>query len=67
MTSAGKNAYTLFVGGARMLYTGVVDMQGARVLAADASGDEMTISLDGLSRGVYVISVNGHSRKVFVE
>jgi hypothetical protein len=45
----------------------VVNAQGARVMHATAEGDELTLDLNGLSRGVYIISANGNSRKVLVK
>lgn len=67
MSAVGPNAYTLFIGGVPALTADVYTLGGAKVLSRSVSGDEITVNLDGMVPGVYVISVNGHARKVMVK
>jgi subtilisin family serine protease len=67
MSAVGNNVYKLFLGGFANVTADVVNAQGARVMHATAAGDELTLDLNGLSRGVYIISANGNSRKVLVK
>lgn len=67
MSAVGPNAYTLFIGGVPALTADVYTLGGAKVLSRSVSGDEITVNLNGMVPGVYVISVNGHARKVMVK
>lgn len=67
MSAAGLNAYTFFIGGVPALTADVYTVGGAKVLSRSVAGDEITVNLDGMVPGVYVISINGHARKVMVK
>ncbi|WP_295730106.1 S8 family serine peptidase [uncultured Muribaculum sp.] len=67
VTQAGANAYTFFIGGAPSLLAEVYTFGGAKVLSRTVSGDEVTISLDGMQSGIYIVNVNGHARKMIVK
>lgn len=67
ITSAGRNAYTIFLGTADSLRVDVYATDGRRAMTLNAEGDEMTADLSGLTPGVYILTVNGsHSTKVSV-
>lgn len=67
VTSAGRNAYTFFIGGVPSIEANVYSLGGSLLSSATYAGDEITVSLDGFAPGVYIANVNGHARKVLVK
>ncbi len=64
----GNNIYTVFVGQAERLDVTVAAINGAEVYRQSTNSDEMTVDLNGLAPGVYIISANGcHSAKVLIK
>ena len=64
MTSAGPGLFDVFVGEAASLDVKVFSMTGALVHSSLHGGCETTLDLSGIGRGVYVVTVNGHSKKI---
>lgn len=69
LTPEGGNVYTLFLGTATNgLDVKVCAMDGREVLALSAPGDEITVDLNGLPKGIYIINVNGkHAQKIAIK
>lgn len=64
LQSKGYGLYDIFVGEAAGLDIKVYSMGGALVYAGSADGCETLLDLGSLGKGIYVINVNGHSRKI---
>lgn len=59
---------SLFLAGAKSLDVAVYNISGAKVFGTSVAGDEFSFSDLFLSKGVYVVNVNGiHSRKITVK
>lgn len=67
VTATGANRFNVFVGGAESVDVALTSMSGARMLTASAAGDELTVDASSLPAGIYVLTANGHSRKVTVK
>ncbi|MCM1108621.1 MAG: T9SS type A sorting domain-containing protein [Clostridium sp.] len=68
VSPAGDRAFRVFLAGASRLDVVVSDIAGKSVLHTVHSGDDALIDVSGLSRGVYVLSVNGaYSQKVVIK
>lgn len=59
--------YNVFVGSARQLNIEVYSIAGGRVVARNVSGNQTTIDLSNLSKGIYVLKVNKHSTKIYIK
>lgn len=66
MTPSGHGIFDVFVGEASGLDIKVYSMGGAMVHSSRASGYETTLDLSGLSKGIYLVTVNGHSKKITI-
>lgn len=64
LTSTGKGTFDVFVGEAARLDLKVYSMDGSAVYALGATGCETSIDLSALNSGIYIINVNGHSKKI---
>lgn len=68
VSAVGDNVYSVFMAGARDIDVSVYDISGVRVANAKAKGDETVIDLSALSKGMYVINVNGQeSQKLIIK
>lgn len=67
MTPLGINLFSVFVGDAQSLEIGLCSVNGSRVLAMKAEGDETVLDLSDITPGLYVLSVNGQSQKLVVK
>lgn len=67
VTAAGNRSFNIFVGGAGALDIALYSAGGARVLSLSADGDEATLDASGVTDGIYVLTVNGHSQKLVVK
>lgn len=68
VTATGDRSFNVFLGGAKELRTAVYDITGKFVKLNTTKGDEASIDLSSLAKGVYVINVNGcHSQRVVVK
>lgn len=57
----------LFIAGAGTIDASVYSTAGARLLAASATGDQLTVDTSALVPGIYILTVNkNHSRKIIV-
>lgn len=60
----GEN-YNVFLAGAGEMHARIYSIGGTCVLETDAPGDELVVNASALSKGVYVLNVNGtYSRKI---
>lgn len=65
--AAGNNVYNVFMGGETDLDVAVYDLAGIKILHFTASGDEATIDMSSLPKGLYLLSVNGQaSQKIAI-
>lgn len=68
VTPAGGNSFNLFLGRAPRIDASVYTPAGALACHVAAAGDELTLNLDALAPGIYIVNVNGrHSTKVSVK
>lgn len=67
MTSTGTNAWEIYMPHASSINAEMYNLAGTRVASANADGDTLNFSAEGISAGIYVISVNGtEARRVIV-
>jgi len=67
VSPAGERAFNVFLGGATELRTAVYDITGKAVMRKTTRGDEASVDMSSLAKGVYVINVNGcYSQRVVV-
>lgn len=64
LTPAGEGKYKAFLAGAAALTIDVYRMDGTLAASKRAHGDETTINLASLPKGIYVVRVNGKAQKV---
>ncbi len=67
VTPLGSGRFNIFAGDANGLDVALYAMNGAKVMAATAAGDEMTLDASGVASGIYVLQVNGHTQKLVVK
>lgn len=67
LTATGDRRFNVFVGEARSLDVDVFDMAGGHVFASRHAGCEADIDLSALSAGVYVVTANGHNKKIIIK
>lgn len=67
MTPAGDRSYNIFVGEASSLNVKVYNLTGTTVFSTVIDGCEGLVDLSDLSTGVYIVNVNGHSKKVIIK
>ncbi|MDO4496526.1 MAG: peptidase, partial [Bacteroidales bacterium] len=59
MKSLGNRQFNLFVAGAKQMQVHVYQTDGTLVLTHEGFGDEINIDLTPLTKGAYVVRVNG--------
>jgi len=68
MVSHQGAVWNVFLAGAKSMEVSVCNLSGATVLRKSVAGDELSFDTSALSKGVYVLTVNGsHSRKIAVK
>lgn len=67
VVSQSQGSVEVFVAGAESVDAKLFAVTGAQVASARATGNEATLSTEGLAKGVYVLNVNGlYSKKIVV-
>lgn len=66
-TPLGNNNYNIFVGDASSLSVNVFSLAGNVVFGASYDGCETSVDLSSLTPGIYVVNVNGHSKKLVIK
>ncbi len=60
--------FSLFLAGAESIDAEIWSLDGRRVASAAGHGDELTVSLDGATAGIYIVRVNGtHSKRIIIK
>jgi hypothetical protein len=68
VTSAGKNLFNVFLAGQNTLNAALYNTQGQIVAKQSGNGDEMVFDANGVTAGLYILSVNGQfSQRVIVK
>lgn len=68
ITPDGDRRFRVFLGGAESLDIAIYDITGKVAQKCSFSGDEATLDVSSLSKGIYVISINkSHSQKIVVK
>ena len=67
LTPAGTNVFSVFVGDAAALDIKVFSTTGMCVHTDVTDGCEGVIDLSGLTPGIYIVAVNGHSKKITIK
>jgi len=67
VTTADGRLFNIFLGDAVALDVTLHSMGGAAVRQFHVQGDEATLDTEGIVPGVYVLSVNGHTRKLAIK
>lgn len=68
ITAVGNKMYKVFMGGATGISVMVYDIAGKKQLESKAHGDETVVDMSSLSKGVYIITVNGReSQKIVLQ
>jgi len=67
VTPAGGNRFNIFVGDATTLDVALYNLNGGLVLGMKAYGDEATLDASAIAGGIYLLTVNGHSRKLIIK
>ncbi len=67
LTAAGNNTWEIYMPYASAINAEVYNLAGLRMASANADGDTLTFTADGLEKGIYLISVNGtEARRILV-
>lgn len=64
LVSCDGNTLEAVLPGAAAMDAALYSVAGVRVAAAAAQGDKVTVNAEGLAKGIYILNVNGHSRRV---
>ena len=64
LTPNGDRTYNVFVGEAQKLDVKVYNMAGSCVFSETFGGCEADVNLSHLEGGIYVITANGHNKKI---
>lgn len=68
VTAVGDRVFKVFMGGATYMDIAVYDSLGKKWLHCKASGDETTVDMSSLPKGMYVLGVNGaESQKIVIQ
>lgn len=68
VTAVGDKVFNVFMGGESVMDVSVYGVAGGRVLRSTVTGDETTVDMSSLPKGVYVLSVNGcASQKITIQ
>ena len=67
--TVSDNVYEIFVAGADKLSATVYNLSGQPVRNASANTENLTIDLNGLASGIYILSLDnsGFSRRIVVK
>lgn len=66
LTELNPGIYSLFVGNAAQLKIDVFSMAGNCVFTRDIKGNETTLDLSSLAKGIYVVKANNHIAKIYI-
>ena len=67
MRETSDGVWEVFAAGAKNITATVYSVSGQLATSVNAQGDTAVIDCQGLSRGIYIVSVNGsHNRKITV-
>ncbi len=67
VTPNGVNSWEVYAPYASSISADIYSLAGSRVASAKADGNTLSLSADGLAKGIYVISVNGtDARRIVV-
>lgn len=66
LTPKGGNVFNVFVGDSSTLKIAVNALNGSTVFSQTFGGNEADIDLSNLTKGIYVITANGHSKKITI-
>jgi subtilisin family serine protease len=68
MLTNNGSLYNVFVAGEQSLKVDIFSMTGQRVYTSTTIGDEASFDTSSLTKGVYVVSVNGvHNQKIAIK
>lgn len=68
VTSAGNKMFNVFMGGAADMDVVVYDLAGNKLQQSKTRGDETTVDMSSLPKGMYILNVNGHaSQKIIIK
>lgn len=67
LSETSPGVFELFVGGSRQLNVDIYSMGGSHVFAKNIPGNEGSIDLKSLSKGIYLLKVNNHVEKIYVK
>lgn len=67
LKEVSPNVFNIFVGAAKNLNVNVYSVAGALVNSQNVIGNETTVDLNHLSKGVYVIKANNHAQKIYLK
>lgn len=67
VTAVGDRMFSVFMGGAMDIDAVVYDLAGNKQLQSKTHGDETVVDMSSLSKGMYILTVNGHaSQKIAI-
>ncbi|MDE6152180.1 MAG: S8 family peptidase [Prevotella sp.] len=68
ITAVGNKMFSVFMGGATDIDAVVYDLAGNKQLQSKKHGDEAVVDMSSLSKGMYILTVNGHaSQKIAIQ
>lgn len=68
VTAVGDRMFSVFMGGAMDIDAVVYDLAGNKQLQSKTHGDETVVDMSSLSKGMYILTVNGHaSQKIAIQ
>lgn len=67
LTEVTPGIFNVFVGATRGLDINVYSMAGSNVYSEKVAGNETTIDLNSLSKGIYVLKANTHAQKIYIK
>lgn len=68
VTAVGNRMFSVFMGGTTDIDAVVYDLAGNKLLQSKKHGDEAVVDMSSLSKGMYILTVNGHaSQKIAIQ
>lgn len=68
VTAVGDKLFNVFMGGATDIKVSVYNVSGNMMMQTTAHGDETTVDMSSLPKGMYILDVNGHaSQKIAIQ
>ena len=68
VTAVGDKLFNVFMGGATDIRVSVYNVSGNMMMQTTAHGDETTVNMSSLPKGMYILDVNGHaSQKIAIQ